>query len=180
MWPFNRGPTKAEWRAEAERLAVELKAATRKRHNDIAAAAAHEARYAQQRELEKAQEEASLYRRELNAIKFNFEQFKREKLGNLPPPVLVEGLPQGHDPRDDLPEDVVELQTRLGQAKTAYAQAMSAYDDLDNDAAKTFEQMGTKLATALNLLTPAGKKKYAKLLAGMGWGDPINYEKDTV
>lgn len=154
MWPFDKGPSKAQLR-----LAVAMYEADLKDY---------------QRLYDRAVKDRK-------ALKFNLAQLQKEQSGNGPTGgQVVIGLPQGYDPRDDLPTDVVALQTRLDQAKAAYAQAMSAYDDLDNDAAKTFEQMGTKLATALNLLTPAGKKKYAKLLAGMGWGDPINYEKDTV
>lgn len=158
------GPSKAQWREQAQKVAED--------YQRLEA----EAQYRERQLLNKLEETTEA----LNTASYNLSQLSREKTGNLPPPVITIGVPQGHDPRDDLPTDVVKLQKALDAAKRNFATKCVQYDELDNEAAKTFEQMGTKLATAMQLLTPAKKREYARRLTIMGWGDPINYEKDTL
>lgn len=160
MWPFNKGPSKAQLRFLAEQTQRDLE--------HVSAM------------LNRVMADRDAMQKSVGQLQFNLGQLQKEKAGNLPPPVITVGIPQGHDPRDDLPTDVVKLQKALDAAKRNFATKCVQYDELDNEAAKTFEQMGTKLATAMHLLTPAKKREYAKRLAEMGWGEPINYEKDTL
>lgn len=154
MWPFKKELSKAQLRFMAEQSQQDLEYVTGM--------------------LQRAMQER-------DAAKLNLTQLQKEKTGNLPPPIITLGIPQGHDPRDDLPADVVKLQEIADNAKRNFALAAIKYDELDKEATATFDQLSQKLATAVNLLTPAKRREYAKRLVAKGWKEPLYYEeKDTV